>query len=317
MHTETAKTLSTETASVITFCSNEWRFLDQCIEQARLFSSQILIPVCDHFFNGDQEDYALLEWFYNKHPTCTFLEFHFDPNQPYGLFSPLNEDDCDANHHWHNSGRLVAFYFLEPEIKNVLFLDVDEIPDGTKFAQWLNHVQFEDCAAFRFCGHWYFRQAEFQSLEIPDTSLFIQKKVLTPELLLTIDERTGTFWKAEGNKKRQVKGLQDETLFHHYSWVRTKEEMLKKTASWSHHWERDWKTLIEEEYAREFTGVDFVRKYHYQTVTPFFDPLKLTKPNLSPIDYDTHLTNLSQFSNVRRVSAQDIFRLDLKHRFAL
>jgi hypothetical protein len=51
---------------------------------------------------------------------------------------------------------------------------------------------------------------------------------------------------------------------HHYSWVRTKEEMLRKVKAWGHTNDKDWNTLIEEEFSREFNGKDFVHGYNFE-----------------------------------------------------
>jgi hypothetical protein len=52
-------------------------------------------------------------------------------------------------------------------------------------------------------------------------------------------------------------------MCNHYSWVRTKEEMLRKVTSWAHSNDTNWTALVEEEFSREFNGTDFVHGYQY------------------------------------------------------
>ena len=60
-------------------------------------------------------------------------------------------------------------------------------------------------------------------------------------------------------------------MIHHYSWVRTKDEMLKKINSWGHKGDRNWIELVESEFSQDFKGVDFIHGYRYQTVPSAFD----------------------------------------------
>ena len=60
-------------------------------------------------------------------------------------------------------------------------------------------------------------------------------------------------------------------MFHHYSWVRTEEEMLRKVQSWGHRGDREWVSLVKKEFSAPFQGTDFVHGYQFQTVEPLFE----------------------------------------------
>jgi hypothetical protein len=62
-------------------------------------------------------------------------------------------------------------------------------------------------------------------------------------------------------------------MIHHYSWVRTKEEMLQKVKSWGHRDDTDWQNLVEKEFSHNFTGTDFVpgHNYEYEVIEPLHD----------------------------------------------
>ena len=66
-------------------------------------------------------------------------------------------------------------------------------------------------------------------------------------------------------KQRMI--LQDgKPLVHHYSWVRTKEQMLQKVKAWGHNTDKDWVSLIEEEFSRPFNGTCFVNNYEFEII---------------------------------------------------
>jgi hypothetical protein len=55
------------------------------------------------------------------------------------------------------------------------------------------------------------------------------------------------------------------------SWVRTKEQMLKKVNSWAHKSDKHWVSLIEQEFEYSFKGRDFVHNYQYNEVSNIFN----------------------------------------------
>lgn len=301
-------------SSVINFCSNDFRFLRACIEGALPFSSQILIPVCDHFFNGEPENYALLEETYRQFPNCTFLEFAFDPQESYRQFSPLYPDHPYWRHDWHNTNRWISYFFLEPTTDFIVFLDCDEIVDGQRFKKWLKNASLDSYSCLRLAAYWYFREANLRADTHADITLLVKRTDLTPDMLWSEDERLGVF---DQFKKKKKEGVVDETgcpMIHHYSWVRTIEEFRKKCKTWGHYWERDWMQLIEDEFSKVFQGRDFIRHYQYQVSEQYFDPLSVEVPNISnDISLDKHKTHLAAFTNVIRVDKKEMWRRSLNH----
>jgi hypothetical protein len=300
-------------ASVISFCTLDERFLEAGVQAARAFSDQVIISVCDHFFDGTPENFARLEQIYEAFPDCLFLEFAYDETKPYDPFTTLAPGHVDWGHHWHGVGRSLALYFLQDEIDYVFFMDADEIADPHKFKSWFEGFDYRAYTALRFSSYWYFREAHFQATTWPDAGLLIRKSALSPELILNPDERMGMLFGVDGNTQRLVHGLDGLPMVHHYSWVRTKEEMLRKTRAWAHHWERDWAQLIEEEFSRDFNGRDFVRKYKYVQVSNPYNPLALEEKNpLSSVSLAQHKQRLSAWPHVRAVSADEVFRWNLE-----
>jgi hypothetical protein len=301
-------------ASIVCFCTNDIRFFSKCIESSIPFSSQLIVPVCDHFYNGTAENYDLLEDLYSRFPFVTFVEFAYDPDQLYGTYVNLTSEHPNWIHHWHNSSRLVAYYFLKEEIDYVCFWDVDEIIEPKAFINWLNAFPYREFTAFRFSSYWYFREAKYRANTSPDTALMVRKSALSPSLFFNSDERMGMFYSVEGKKRRWIKGMDGQPMLHHYSWVRSKEELIHKVSSWGHHWERNWKELVDEEYSRDFNKKDFVRFYTYEEVETDFDPLlEGVSSSLSSVSLEEHIKKIKAFPHVHRVTAADIFRKNLIH----
>lgn len=275
-------------STVINFCSSDYPFLRPCIESVRPFSSQILVPICDHFFDGKKEMRETLNAIYSENLDVQFLEFPFDKSKKiYGAS------------YWHNFARLIASYFVVADY--VLFIDTDEIADTSGVSKWLNTFPYQDYAMLRLLNYWYFRQSTIRATNWEDTPLLVNKNVLNGQLLMNERERAGMYDCNTNKKIRRVAGLDDKPLFHHYSWVRTKEQMVRKTTSWGHNKDRDWAYLIEEEFSRPFNGTDFVHGYEFEEVEPFVNIDLDQKPKLCS----------SYFSHVRKLSFQQTNKIDI------
>lgn len=254
-------------AAVINFCTNESRFLKASIEEARLFARQILIPVCDHFFDGTPERADELDQIYRSFPDCTFIQYPFIPSKiPERIFKQIA-----SAHFWHSLSRLVAMQYVDDSIESVLFLDADEIADGKRFGQWLQDSDYHQHVVLKLANFWYFREPKFQATTWEDSIILVQKRALNPALLLQEGERDAIYEQLPGPKRRKVTDATGEPMFHHFSWVRTKEEMLKKVRSWGHRSDQNWEDLVEKEFYSDFSGKDFVHGYNYKTIESLFD----------------------------------------------
>lgn len=264
-------------STIVNFCSNESRFLAATLEQALFFSHQVIVPVCDHFFDGTPENRTLLDQIYAAFPKCLFVEYPYIPQKiPKKIWKKI-----DPAHFWHSLSRLIGYQFLDEEIESVLFLDADEVPDGKRFAQWLDCSDYRQHTALKLANYWYFRQPCNQALKFEDSIVLVQKRALESEILLHQEERDAIYNLLPGPKRRSVTSSDGDPMFHHYSWVRTEEEMLKKVRAWGHKGDRDWPSLVTEEFSGPFKGTDFVHGYSYKIVKPFFD-VQFETPKFEP-----------------------------------
>ncbi|MDN3505626.1 MAG: hypothetical protein P0S96_00140 [Simkaniaceae bacterium] len=270
-------------ATIINFSSNEASFLTQCVEEALFFSDQIVVCFADHFFDGAAENLPLIYGIAEEHPEITFIQYPFSKENFYGDHPPS---------FWHNMSRMIGYHHTQGEY--LLFLDVDEIAEGKRFARWLETTALID--AMRLANYWYFREAKYRAKTIEDTPLLVRRGALEYEGLMHEKERAGLYHVLKGKKKRLVG--QEAPFFHHYSWVRNKEQMLRKVRSWGHRGERDWEKLVMEEFEGEFSGIDFVHGYAFEEVEP-----KLLTCQYKPVSETP--------KNVRILSTRDVHKMDL------
>lgn len=261
-------------ATVINFCSNEYRFLSHCIAEAKKFCQTIHIALADHFFDGKKEDIAHLRYIAAEFPEAKFFLYPFFP----GSFFGKKQNASTTTHMWHNAARMVSFHFLPKETNYVLFLDADEIVEGNRFAKWLNDFPYQKYEAIKLSCYWYFREPAFQSKHYETSPLFMKKTAISRKLIMQKDERTGMYTQCQGKKMEGILGMDEKPLIHHYSWVRTKEEMLRKVRSWGHKSDRDWEKLVEKEFGGPFQGKDFVHGYEFLEVAPFVNINFAAKP---------------------------------------
>ncbi|MBI3508967.1 MAG: hypothetical protein HY069_04980 [Chlamydiia bacterium] len=249
-------------ATIVNFCTNESRFLTPCLHEALRFSRQVIVCCADHFFDGKEENKTLLEEIPKAFPECQFIQYPFIPQKiPKNIFKKIH-----PHHFWHSVSRLVGFQFLHADIEMVFFLDADEIAEGDRVQEWLECSDYHQHTALKLANYWYFRESRYRADRWEDSIVLAQKKALSPDLLLHQDERSAIYSHLPHPKRGMVTGCGGKPLFHHYSWVRNEEEMLRKVQSWGHRKDRDWESLVRAEFQKPFSGTDFVHGYRFQTL---------------------------------------------------
>lgn len=268
--------------TVISYCTNDFRFIGKCIEEARKFSKQIVIPVCDHFFDGTPENRSLLRHTYESHPDCQFVEFAYLPDRLYSRYHTVAPEDPDWAIFWAATTRYVGVHYLDPSIEHVFFLDSDEIVEGERFLAWVNAGNHLSYDAQRLAAYFYALTPTLRAKQVVNLPLLVKKKTLAPLTLLNELERIGAYLTHPGPKRERVVGLEGLPLVHHYSWVRTKEECLWKTKTWSHRNDENWPVLIEEAFSGKTERL-FGTTHEFEEISqPYFNPLK--ESNVLKID---------------------------------
>lgn len=276
-------------ATIINYCSNDYKWLKPCIEHVKDFSSQIIVPYCDHYFNGEPEDFNLLDKSYNENcKDATFIEFEYNPdvykdlglkrlNDPFQSNKYYINIDVTESWFWHQVQRLTGFKCVHDDIEYVLFLDTDEIIDTIRYINWLNAFPYKDYNCIRFETYWYFRLTKFRAIQTEDWNAIslVKKNCVSDDIFFMHDSERLNFINFISDPKMiRTVGLDGMPMIHHYSWVRTHEEMLKKVRTWGHNRDKDWSIVVNKEFERNFnpsTDKDFVHGYDFVEVEPYVE----------------------------------------------
>ena len=250
-------------STVLLYSTTDYRWLDLCLKNITKVSDEVIIPMCGHFFNGDPENQELLDKsikIIKNYPSVKIYNFNWSPGQ--------------NNFYWEGVARILGTLEINKSNNWVLYLDTDEIIDPLKFQEWVNSKQYEQYDSIKLSNYWYFRDIKYQATTYEDSIVLVRKDIVTDGINTIINPnvsrgREQCHEMLDVRKIRNVKGVNGKPMIHHYSWVRTKDEMLKKISTWGHNKDRNWVELVEEEFSREFNGTDFIHGYTYKTVNNF------------------------------------------------
>jgi hypothetical protein len=246
---------------ILQYSTQDFRFLEVNLKQTSKFADQIIIPICSHFFNGSPENEELLKKSFDviaKFPKAKAFIFPWEGEKP--------------PNYYHNLSRAIG---TDKSLYEwLLFIDADEIFEDS-FLPWFESIK-EGTEAWVFTCYWYFRSPEYRSTKTESAGILLRKRDCYWRLddVLERQQLYQHLWdqgKLRLGDFENILDLEGNVMLHHYSWVRTKEQMLNKVSSWGHKNDKPWITLVEEEFSREFNGTDFVHGYDYDIVNNKFN----------------------------------------------
>lgn len=248
----------TRIGTIINFCSLDARFIGPCVQAVVPFSAKVVVPWADHLFDGTSEDVALIARVAAENPQADFVPFEYH----HSITEMLRP------RFWHNYARWVGLARLAETCDWILFLDADEIVETDRFEAFLAGADLRPYDHLYFANYWYFREPRFRARQIEDSPAMVRRKIITVNRIFHENERA-TFRRFP-NGLRRVAGIDGRPMFHHYSWVLEKAQMLRKVRTWGHSLDvdHDWERLVEDEFSRDFSGKDFVHGYDFDTVEP-------------------------------------------------
>ena len=94
--------------TVINYCSNDYRFIKKCIDEALVFSNQVLVVVSDHFFDGYKENRKILNKTYFENQKATFIEYKFIKNKSYNLYKKISSKNKNHRKLYHSTSRYIS-----------------------------------------------------------------------------------------------------------------------------------------------------------------------------------------------------------------
>jgi hypothetical protein len=245
--------------TILQYSTIDIRFLEINLKQLTKFSTEVIIPICSHLFTGAPEDESKIQEtidIINKFDNANYFIFdwegqHLSPRYYHNLSRKLGTDK--ANTDW------------------LLFVDTDEILSD-EFIEWFDSVKHTD-NAYWFTCFWYFREAIYRANRTEGAGMLIKKRYCNWDVYSNQERQqliNSTPNLHNGEAGWPVVSLTSQPMMHHFSWVRTKDEMLTKVKNWGHSDDKDWVSLVNEEFSREFNGTDFVHNYQYTIVENIF-----------------------------------------------
>jgi len=260
---------SPSAAVVVTFSTIDRAFLDTILSESLRFAKQVVVSYGTQLLNGEPEDLDWIaqkkvEW-NEKDPRVTFAS--------YDVVLPIENNPLKYRQHayYHNVSRIRGVECIRevnPNVDCVFFLDSDEVPDGMLVLNWLSNVQLPENKAILFANYWYFRDPRFQATTLESSILMV------PWDWVSTDEKADRLLMQDMERhamprEATIVGVvmpNNLAMFHHYSWVRSKADLLRKVTCWGHKGDRDWISEVEREFEGEFQGRDFVHGYEYKIV---------------------------------------------------
>jgi len=238
---------------VVNYCTNDERFIRKSLNNLLELTDDIIVPISDHFFDGTVEDIQSIQNLAVEYPNVNFKVY--------------NWDNTKFSRYWHNFSRQIGTHFAKYDW--ILYLDSDELVDVEAFNQFLKQ-DINQYDSYKLACYWYFREPMYQSTKWEDSPVLVKKEFVNINVGDRYLEREQMHEMLNVRKKRMVT-LNEKPFIHHYSWVRTKEQMLKKVTSWGHNNDTDWVSLVEDEFSRNFNGTDFIHGYDYNIVENKFN----------------------------------------------
>ena len=244
--------------TIINYCTNDYIFLKPCIDAALKVSHKVIVPYCTHFHDGTAQNQDLLKQSASENPSAEFVEFEYDKTQ---------------SSRWHcNVSRKIGIVLAPDDTDYFMFLDTDEIIVPNEFNAWWTEQQSKLLESYKLANYFYFRDFKYQGKEWQDSIALVKKGEFTQDpYIFHNDERSGVFIYVPQHLRARNVGYNGKPFIHHYSWVRSKETMLKKVSCWSHNKDQDWVSLIEKEFSTPFRGIDMVFNQEYITVEPYLN----------------------------------------------
>lgn len=251
---------------IINFCSNEICFLRPLLEQCSVFADEIVVSYGDMLYNGEAEDLSFIEPFKATFPNVKFVEYQVDLTKPKNEMRGVQKRPLA---YWHNLARFTAINALSSDVDWVFVIDADEIPDGIRVKEWLNHAKLNPGCCYKIATYWYFKLPIYQAKTFEDSILLIHKKHLTADNIFGDFERDFTIQSSRTVLQRMNMGLDGKPLWSHFSWVRTRDGIKKKVSSWAHANDIfkgvDVDDVVEYIFRNDDVN-DFVHRYEYEVV---------------------------------------------------
>jgi hypothetical protein len=237
---------------VIPYCSNEEDLIDLVVERAKQVSSNVVVVGMTHFFCGDEDTKLIpkLQSLAQEGVISKVMPWKHIPGAP--------------QNYWIKAMRLHGFQHLKP-CDWVLFIDSDEvIRSPPQFLAWFESIKDTQNTSYKLSNYWYFLSKQRRSKVLEHSVLLVPHKLLHIDHFRLANSERENLAAAASTQVLEVKDLEGNVMFDHFSWVRSREVMLRKVLNWSHREDRNWTLLVNQAFDSDLlTTPDFVHGYEY------------------------------------------------------
>lgn len=219
-------------AVLVNYCSNESAFIRPLLDQCSMFSSDIVVSYGSHLYDGTPEDQGHIASLRSMYPTVQFVEYPVDTS--IDLYRQRGVRSRPTAY-WHNLARWTGAQALRSN-GWVFVIDADEVPDGKLVKEWLgrrlSYLKPNEC--YKVATYWYFKSPVFRSTTLEDSILLIHSSHLTEANVFGDYERDHLIPASGCTLRRNTRGLNGAVMWHHYSWVRSRPQLVHKVKNWAH-----------------------------------------------------------------------------------
>jgi len=243
--------------AVILYSSNDNKFAELCIQSLLDLGIKTHIITYSHMWNGTPENLEVLD-----NSLSSFV------NNPLFCRYIVNWEAGQTPWYWEGLGRYLGTQEVSDSSEYIIYIDIDEIIDSEKFKLWIDTKEYRNFEAIKLATYWYWREPIYQATQLEDSVVMI-KTTIAKQLEFQLGGRDIYF----NSAKQTIRNVgAPDAMIHHYSWVRTKDEMIHKVKNWGHSNDKgNWLELIKEEFSRPFNGSDFLHNYQYNIVDNKFN----------------------------------------------
>ena len=247
----------------IQYSTSDLRFLETNLRQVSKFSDDIIVTMCERYYNGETENAELVERSVKIVNSFENVRLEIIPWHGRSQYAA----------YYHNMSRYTGYRLAKYDW--VLFLDSDEIVTD-EFGAWFDANSGTDCT-YVFGCNWYFRSPHNRAKREEGAGCLMRKShcadwdVFNNLELKQFYERLYREGRLKAHDDTPVYGLTGKPMVHHFSWVRNRTEMLTKVQNWGHFQDKNWTELVLNEFTHPFNGTDFVHNYEYDWVENIFN----------------------------------------------
>lgn len=220
--------------AVILYCSLDKRFFKHCVKNLLECGIKVQVVAFDHLFGGEPDEIELYD--------------HEDVNYKMlacgGGPSPLR---YEAIARWSGLHQTNSQY--------TLFIDPDEIVDPIPFKAWLDTGDYLHKKSWKLRQYGYLLHPTYR-IHKPMYNTILCETSYAKSLPFKVAARWDAYWNNTNRISRWTGKLginkdfgiyRGEPFIHHYTSVRSLEEMQKKVKNWSHAPDRnDWADKVSK-----------------------------------------------------------------------